>query len=181
MEMILLQTEEKMNKAIANFEHNLSQIRTGRANPAMLDGINVEYYGSATPLSQIAAITVPEGRQLQIKPYDPSSIEDIERAINEANLGINPQGDGESIRLNIPPLTEESRKLLVKDVSKYAEDTKVVIRNVRRDANDSIKKSKELTKDEISQGQEDVQKLTDQMIKKVDDIGKEKEKELMTV
>ena len=173
--------KDKMNKTIESFEHNLVQIRTGRANPAMLDGIEVDYYGSKTPLNQVSAITVPEGRQLLIKPYDKTLVEGIERALNEANLGINPQSDGENIRLNIPALTEESRKSLVKDVSKYAEDAKVAIRNIRRDANDAIKKDKELTKDDVQGYQDDVQELTDNMIKKVEEIAKVKEKELMTV
>lgn len=178
---ILMNTEERMIKSVESFEHNLAQIRTGRANPSMLDSISVEYYGSMTPLNQVSAITVPEGRQLLIKPFDPALVEVIERAINEANMGINPQSDGEQIRLNIPALTEDSRKLLVKDVSKFAEDAKVVIRNIRRDANDNIKKDKDLTKDEIASGQEDVQKLTDDTIKKIEEIAKNKEKELMTV
>ena len=180
-QIILDGSKEKMDKTIENYENNLVQIRTGRANPAMLDGISIDYYGAMTPLNQVSAITVPEGRQLLIKPYDKTLVEVIERAINEANLGIHPQSDGENIRLNIPALTEESRKVLVKDVAKYAEDAKVAIRNIRRDANDSIKKDKDLTKDDIQGYQDDVQKLTDDMIKKIDEIAKVKEKELMTV
>lgn len=180
-EVVLNNAKEKMEKSIANYETSLASIRTGRANPSMLDGIEVEYYGTMTPLNQVSAITVPEGRQLLIKPYDRSLVEGIERAINEANLGINPQSDGENIRLNIPALTEDSRKLLVKDVSKYAEEAKVAIRNIRRDANDSIKKDKELTKDEVSMYQDDIQKLSDDFIKKIDEIGKVKEKELMSI
>lgn len=180
-QIILDSSKEKMDKTIENYENNLVQIRTGRANPAMLDGISVDYYGAMTPLNQVSAITVPEGRQLLIKPYDKSLVDPIERAINEANLGIHPQSDGENIRLNIPPLTEESRKVLVKDVAKYAEDAKVAIRNIRRDANDSIKKDKDLTKDDIQGYQDDVQTLTDDMIKKIEEIAKVKEKELMTV
>lgn len=172
---------EKMDKSIANYEASLASIRTGRANPAMLDGIEVEYYGTMTPLNQVGAITVPEGRQLLIKPYDRTLVEAIEHAINAANLGINPQSDGENVRLNIPPLTEESRKLLVKDVSKYAEDAKVAIRNIRRDANDTIKKDKELTKDEVNIYQDEIQKLTDNYIKNIDEIAKAKEKELMSI
>ncbi|MDR3215693.1 MAG: ribosome recycling factor [Bacilli bacterium] len=171
----------KMNKSIESFEHSLSQLRTGRANPAMLDNIMIDYYGSETPLNQVAAITVPEGRQLLIKPYDKTTLQAIEHAINSADLGINPQSDGENIRLNIPPLTEETRKLLVKDVSKYAEDAKVAIRNIRRDANDTIKKDKELTKDDIQGYQDDIQDLTDKIIKKIDEISKKKEVELMSI
>ncbi|MEG0364414.1 MAG: ribosome recycling factor [Erysipelotrichales bacterium] len=181
MEAILSNAKEKMNKSIESFQYNIAQIRTGRANPAMLDPIEVEYYGSMTPLNQVSAISVPEGRQLLIKPFDPTLVDVIERAINEANMGVNPQSDGDQIRINIPPLTEETRKLLVKDVSKLAEEAKVAIRNIRRDANDSIKKNKDLTKDDISAGQDDVQALTDDMIKKIDELGKEKEKDLMSV
>jgi ribosome recycling factor len=181
MSDIINNTTSKMNKTIESFEHAIAQLRTGRANPSMLDGINVEYYGSPTPLNQIAAITVPEGRQLLIKPYDKTTIDIIEHAINEANLGINPQSDGENIRLNIPALTEETRKLLVKDVAKHGEDAKVAIRNIRRDANDSIKKDKELTKDDIQYFQDQVQELTNKMIKKIEDIGKNKEKDLMSI
>lgn len=178
---VLMNAEEKMNKSIESFEYSLAQIRTGRANPSMLDNISVEYYGSLTPLNQVSSISVPEGRQLLIKPFDPSLVSEIERAINEANLGINPQSDGDQIRLNIPALTEDSRKVLVKDVSKFAEDAKVAIRNIRRDANDTIKKDKELTKDDIASEQDEVQKLTDATIKKIEDIAAAKEKDLMTV
>jgi len=173
--------ENKMKKSIESFENALVQIRTGRANPAMLDNINVSYYGSETPLNQVAAISVPEGRQLLIKPFDKTLVGEIERAINEADLGINPQSDGENVRLNIPPLTEETRKLLVKDVSKVAEEAKVAIRNIRRDGNDAIKKDKELTKDEVTSYQDDVQKLTDKYIKDIDAIAKKKEEDLMKV
>jgi len=173
--------ENKMKKSIESFENALVQIRTGRANPAMLDNINVSYYGTETPLNQVAAISVPEGRQLLIKPYDKTLVNEIEKAINEADLGINPQSDGENIRLNIPPLTEETRKLLVKDVSKVAEEAKVAIRNIRRDGNDAIKKDKELTKDEVTSYQDDVQKLTDKYIKDIDAIAKKKEDDLMKV
>ena len=180
-QVVLENTQEKMNKTIESFEYNLVQIRTGRANPAMLDGIEVEYYGTMTPLNQVSAVSVPEGRQLLIKPFDKTLLDMIERAINEANLGINPQNDGENIRLNIPPLTEDSRKVLVKDVHKYAEDAKVAVRNIRRDANDAIKKDKDLTKDDVQGYQDDVQELTDKMIKKIDEIAKAKETDLMTV
>lgn len=173
--------KEKMAKAIENFNNNLSQIRTGRANPNMLDKITVEYYGTPTPLNQLAAISVPEGRQLLIKPYDRGVLDEIERAINEANLGIHPQNDGENIRLNIPPLTEESRKELAKDIFKYAEDAKIATRNVRRDANDAIKKDSNLTEDDVKGYQEDIQQLTDENVKLIDQIAKEKETEVLSV
>lgn len=178
---IITNAQQKMSKSIESFENALVQIRTGRANPNMLDGINVEYYGTPTPLNQVASVSVPEGRQLLIKPYDKSLVKDIERAINEAELGINPQSDGENVRLNIPPLTEETRKELVKEVYKIAEDAKVAIRNIRRDANDAIKKDKELKKDDIAAEQKDIQDLTDKNIKQIDEIAKKKEDELMTV
>lgn len=180
-EIIINNATEKMDKTIASYEIALASIRTGRANPAMLDGIEVEYYGTMTPLNQVSAISVPEGRQLLIKPFDRTLVDAIEHAINAANLGINPQSDGENVRLNIPPLTEESRKLLVKDVSKYAEDAKIAIRNIRRDANDTIKKDKELTKDEVTIYQDEIQKLTDKYIKNIDEIAKAKEKDLMSI
>lgn len=181
IDQVMDNTENKMKKVIENYEYNLVQIRTGRANPNMLENINVDYYGTMTPLNQVSAITVPEGRQLLIKPYDRTLLGSIEKAINEANLGINPQNDGENIRLNIPALTEETRKLLVKDVAKYAEEAKVGIRNVRRDANDNIKKEKDLSKDDIKAYQDDVQEMTDKMIKKIDEIAKNKEADLMKV
>lgn len=181
IEQVIENAQSKMDKVIENFEYNLVQIRTGRANPNMLESISIDYYGNMTPLNQVSAITVPEGRQLLIKPYDKSLLASIEKAINEANLGINPQSDGENIRLNIPALTEETRKLLVKDVAKYAEEAKVGIRNVRRDANDGIKKDKDLSKDEIKEYQDDVQEMTDVMIKKIDEIAKNKEADLMKV
>lgn len=181
IEQVIENAQSKMDKVIENFEYNLVQIRTGRANPNMLESISIDYYGNMTPLNQVSAITVPEGRQLLIKPYDKSLLASIEKAINEANLGINPQNDGENIRLNIPALTEETRKLLVKDVAKYAEEAKVGIRNVRRDANDNIKKEKDLSKDDIKAYQDDVQEMTDKMIKKIDEIAKNKEADLMKV
>lgn len=181
IEQVIENAQSKMDKVIENFEYNLVQIRTGRANPNMLESISIDYYGNMTPLNQVSAITVPEGRQLLIKPYDKSLLASIEKAINEANLGINPQSDGENIRLNIPALTEETRKLLVKDVAKYAEEAKVGIRNVRRDANDNIKKEKDLSKDDIKAYQDDVQEMTDKMIKKIDEIAKNKEADLMKV
>ena len=143
----LIKAEERMLKAIENLESNLKTIRTGRANPQMLEHVEVEYYGSPTPINQMASITVVEGRQLCIKPYDKSILKGIEKAINAANLGIAPQNDGEVIRLNVPTLTEETRKELTKTASKVGEEAKVAIRNIRRDANDAVKKNKELTED----------------------------------
>ena len=170
----------RMDKAIEALNHELITVRTGRANPNILDRVSVDYWGSMTPVNQVANISVVEGRQLVIKPYDRSSLKGIEHAILEANLGLNPQNDGTIIRISIPPLTEDRRKELVKQVSKMAEQAKVAIRNIRRDANDAIKKA-ELSEDEVKRAQEKIQKKTDEYIKKIDKIFKDKEKDILTV
>lgn len=170
-----------MNKAMDTLHSNLAQIRTGRANPNLLERVEVEYYGSPTPLNQMASITVVEGRQLCIKPYDKSILKEIEKAINVANLGLTPMNDGDTVRLNVPQLTEETRKELTKDASHVGEEAKIAIRNIRRDANDSIKKNKELTEDEVKKGNEKVQKLTDEFTKKVDEVVAQKSKEIMSI
>ncbi len=178
-EMILLETEEKMEKTIKAYKNELVNIRTGRANPSMLDRVMVDYYGSPTPLNQISGISVVEGRQLLVKPYDKSSMKDIERAVYEADLGLTPQNDGAVIRINIPPLTEERRKELVKQVKKLAEEAKIAIRNQRRKANDLVEKGED--EDAVKEGKKDIQKLTDKFIQEIDDITKDKESDLMTV
>lgn len=178
--MILDDAQERMEKAIDSYQRDLATVRTGRANPAMLDRVMVDYYGSPTPVNQIAGISVVEGRQLLIKPYDKSSIRDIERGVYEAELGLTPQNDGDVIRINVPPLTEERRKEFVKNVWKFAEHAKVAVRNIRRDANEEIKKC-DGSEDAIKDGQNKVQKLTDKFVKQIDEIGKEKEKDIMTV
>lgn len=180
IDMILEDTTERMNKTIESFQRDLTTVRTGRANPSMLDRVMVNYYGSPTPVNQIAGISVVEGRQLVIKPYDKSSIKDIEHGIYEAELGLAPQNDGEVIRIMVPALTEERRKEFAKQVWKFAENAKVSIRNIRRDSNDEIKKV-DGSEDEIKAGQEKVQKLTDKFVKEIDEIAKVKEKEIMTV
>ena len=180
IDLILEDASERMKKAIEAFQRDLSTIRTGRANPNMLDRVMVDYYGSPTPVSQIAGISVVEGRQLVIKPYDRSSIKDIEHAIYEAGLGLTPQNDGELIRIMVPALTEERRREFAKNVWKFAEHAKVSIRNIRRDANDEIKKT-DAREDEVKDGQERVQKLTDKFVKEIDEIAKNKEKDIMTV
>ncbi|WP_294579272.1 ribosome recycling factor [uncultured Thomasclavelia sp.] len=180
IDLILEDTSERMTKAIEAYRRDLATIRTGRANPNMLDRVMVNYYGSPTPVNQIAGISVVEGRQLVIKPYDKSSIKDIEHGIYEANLGLTPQNDGDLIRIMVPALTEERRREFAKNVWKFAEHAKVSIRNIRREANDEIKKS-DAREDEIKDGQERVQKLTDKFVKEIDEIGKEKEKDIMTV
>jgi len=179
--MEIKNVEEKMAKAIESFENNLTKVRTGRANPNMLDAILVDYYGSPTPINQIASISVQEGKTLCIKPYDASSLKDIERAINASDLGLPPVNDGACVRVSVPSLTEETRKGFCKDVSKMSEEAKVVIRNIRRDANDEIKKDKSLPEDQAKDLQEQVQKSTDKFIAKVDEVAKAKEKEIMTI
>ena len=173
--------KEKMAKSISSFEKNLVNIRTGRANPQILEAVNVDYYGTPTPLNQIASISVQEGKTLVIKPYDASSLKDIEKAINESNIGLPPVNDSTVIRITTPALTEETRKGFCKNIGKYAEEAKVSIRNIRRDANDEIKKDKSLAEDQAKGFQDDVQKLTDEYTKKVDELAKAKEKEVMTI
>lgn len=173
--------EEKMTKAISALEANLTKVRTGRANPNMLDSIEVDYYGSPTPINQIASISVQEGKTLCIKPYDKNSLKDIERAINSSDIGLPPLNDGTCIRITTPALTEETRKGFCKDIAKLAEDAKVAIRNIRRDGNDEVKKDKTLPEDEAKNLQEEIQKLTDKYVAKADEVAKAKEKEVMTI
>lgn len=181
MQIILDKTTEKMEKAMETLHHHLVGIRTGRANPAMLDRVEVDYYGSLTPINQMASIQVVEGRQLLIKPYDKSLVKDMEIAINAANIGFPVQNDGDVLRINIPTLTEETRKSLSKDASKVGEESKIAVRNVRRDANDVVKKDKELSEDLKKDAQERIQKITDEYIKKVDNTVKEKIDEIMSI
>ena len=180
MNEILNTTEERMMSAIDSLEKRLNNIRAGRANPSILNGINAEYYGVPTPLIQLATISVPEARMLQIKPFDRSCIGAIEKAIFEANIGLTPNNNGEVIILNIPALTEETRKEYVKQAKSISEESKIALRNIRQDANNDIKKL-EVTEDEIKTGQDDVQELINKYNKIVDDKTKEKETELMTV
>lgn len=172
---------DKMNKAVEALESNLRTIRTGRANPTILDRVEVEYYGSMTPINQVAGISVVEGRQLLIKPFDKNLLKEIERAISMADLGLMPQNDGTVIRISIPPLTEERRKAFTKDASKMGEDAKIAIRNIRRDAMDAAKKDSELPEDLKKQAQEDIQKETDKFIKNIDEIVKVKVQDIMSV
>ena len=180
MEEILLETETRMESAIDNLNKRLTNIRSGRANPAMLDSVMVSYYGVDTPLKQLATISVPEARMLQIKPYDRSSIGLIEKAIFEANIGLTPNNNGEVVILNIPAMTEETRREYVKQAKAIGEEAKIALRNIRQDANNDIKKL-EITEDEIKSGQEEVQQLIQKFNKKVEDIVSEKEKELMSI
>jgi len=176
--------EEKMQKSIDSVASDFSAVRAGRANAGVLDRIMVDYYGSPTPIQQIAAIASPDARTLLITPWDGSVLKAIEKAIQNSDLGINPQNDGKAIRLNFPQLTEERRKELVKQIHKYAENGKVAIRNIRRDAIDNFKKQEkksEITEDEMKQVEKDLQKLTDDSCKKLDELLAKKEKELMAV
>lgn len=179
-EMIILEATDNLDKAIENFDKRLKTVRAGRANPSSLDGIMVEYYGSMTPLKQLATISVPEARQLLIKPFDKSCLSAIEKAILTSNLGYTPGNDGETIRIVIPELTEERRRELVKQVKALAEDSKVSIRNIRHDALEEVKKC-ELPEDEAKGMEKDIQDLINEYNKKVEEKLKEKENELLTV
>jgi ribosome recycling factor len=175
--------EEKMEKTLSNLAEDYSTIRAGRANPAVLNKITVDYYGSPTPLQQVANISVPDARSLLISPWEPKMAKEIEKAIQASDIGINPSNDGSSVRLVFPELTEERRKDLVKDVKKKGEEAKVAVRNIRRDGNDTLKKLKgsEISEDSIKDLQNDLQKMTDDYIKKIDAAVDEKSKEIMTV
>lgn len=175
--------EERMEKAIAALKRELATLRAGRATPALLDRVQVEYYGSMTPVNQLANISTPDPRTLMIQPWDKSSLADIERAILKSDLGLTPANDGSMIRLSIPPLTEERRAELVKHTKKFGEEAKVAIRNIRRDANDDIKKLEktDISEDESRRHQEDIQKTTDKYIAEVDKVLVVKEKEIMEV
>ncbi len=182
MQAVLNECRDKMNKAIATLDKELSRFRTGRASVSLLDDVMVEYYGTMTPLNQLASISIPDSRTIAIQPWDRNAFSGIEKAIMKSDLGLNPVNDGKIIRINLPPLTEERRKELVKMAKKTAEDTKVALRNIRREANESLKKmknNKELTEDEMHKGYEEVQKIIDSYVERVDQILAEKEKEIM--
>lgn len=179
-EMIILELNEKMDKAISTLEKRFTTVRAGRANPSSLDGIMVEYYGSMTPLKQLATISVPEARQLLIKPFDKGCLKDIEKAILASNLGYNPGNDGETIRIIIPELTEERRRELVKQVKALAEEAKVAIRNIRREGIEAVSKL-EVSEDEEKGLEKDIQDIVNEYNKKVEAKLKEKEEELLTV
>ncbi len=184
MKEILKNTEEKMNKTVAVLERDYKAIRAGRANVSVLDKVNVDYYGCPTPIQQMAAISVPEPRVLMIQPWDASTLKDIEKAILTSDIGINPQNDGRVIRLSFPPLTEERRKEIVKDVYKSAEENKVAIRNTRRDAIEklkALKKNGEITEDDVADGEKKIQNLTDRFCKEIDELAAVKEKEILEI
>ncbi|RYL95314.1 ribosome recycling factor [Sporolactobacillus sp. THM7-4] len=183
-EDVLKEARERMDKTVQSFQRELVTIRAGRANPAILNKVTVEYYGAETPLNQLASITAPEARLLIVQPYDRSALANIERGILKSDLGITPTNDGTVIRIAIPPLTEERRQELVKLVKKFAEEAKVSVRNVRRDANERIKKmekNNELTKDDVRAATDEVQKITDKTIERVDRVAADKEKEMMDI
>ncbi|NLK95651.1 MAG: ribosome recycling factor [Clostridiales bacterium] len=184
MKDIIKNSDEKMNKTISKLKSDLSTMKAGRANPTMLDRIQVDYYGSLCPLTQVANVSAPEPRVLLITPWEKTILKDIEKAILKSDLGLNPSNDGNVIRLIVPELTEETRKALVKNVKKVGEESKVAIRSIRRDANDKIKalkKESDLSEDEIKKGEDEIQKKTDKFVKEIDEIVNAKEKEILSI
>lgn len=184
MDAVFTKTKDKMEKCLDVLSRDYKAVRAGRANPAILDRVTVDYYGTPTPVNQMAAISVPEPRMLMIQLWDASTLKDIEKAINTAEIGINPSNDGKVIRLVFPALTEERRKELVKDISKRGEEAKVAVRNVRRDAMDDIKKLKkdnEITEDDQKNGEKKLQDITDSYIKQVEEMVKKKEDEILSI
>lgn len=184
MKKVIDDMKVKMEKSIDVLDSEYKKLRAGRANPAVLDKVSVDYYGVPTPVNQLAVVNVPEARTLTVQPWDASTLKSIERAINEADIGINPQNDGKIIRLVFPPLTEERRKELAKDVHKMGEDSKVAIRSIRRDAVDKLKtmkKNSEITEDDQKQGEKKIQDLTDKYCKQIDTMSADKTKEIMEI
>jgi ribosome recycling factor len=182
MDAIIANAESKMKKSISSLESDYSGLRTGRASTALFDKIQVEYYGSTTPLNQVANISIPEARLVVIQPWDKNSLPDIEKAILSSELSLNPNNDGKVIRINIPPLTEERRKELVKMAKSLAEQGRVSIRNIRREANDTLKKEQkdgDISEDEMKKGLDEVQKITDSYVKIIDGLSSDKEKEIL--
>ncbi|MDD9304067.1 MAG: ribosome recycling factor [Desulfobacter sp.] len=181
---VLQETKERMGKSEKAFEHELTKVRTGRASQAILDGVKVDYYGTQTPLPQMATVSIPESRLITVKPWDVSVINEVEKAIFKANLGLTPSNDGKLIRIAIPPLTEDRRKEIAKNVAKICEDFKVAVRNIRRDSNEMIKdlqKEGDISEDDSFKAQKQVQEFTDLSIKKLDKIYEAKEKEILEV
>lgn len=184
MAEVMKETKEKMEQAVQAFSKNLATVRAGRANPKILDSVTVEYYGSYTPLNQLANVSAPEPRSLLITPYDKTAVGEIEKAILKADLGLTPSNDGDLIRISIPALTEERRKELVKVVNKYTEEARVQVRNIRRDANDQYRKAEkdgDLTEDELRTSEENVQKQTDKFVAELEQLAKNKETDIMEV
>ena len=184
MKEVLDNTKERMGKCINALESELGTIRAGRANPTVLDKITVDYYGVPTPINQMASVSVAEARILVVQPYDASQLKPIEKAIQASDLGINPANDGRVLRITFPQLTEDRRKELCKQVSKICEESKVAVRNVRRDGMDKIKakkKANEITEDDVKEAEKDIQKLTDKFVERIDKIGEDKSKEIMAI
>ncbi|MDD6808414.1 MAG: ribosome recycling factor [Oscillospiraceae bacterium] len=184
METVFKKAEEKMNKALDALSNDYAAIRAGRANPAVLDKVSVDYYGTATPINQVAAISISEARVLVIQPWDKSMIQPIEKAIQASDIGINPMNDGNVIRLTFPPLTEDRRREIAKEIKQRAEDAKVQIRNIRRDGMDDLKKLKKdsvITEDDLKTAEDKLQKLTDKFIKEIDGVASAKDKEIMSI
>ncbi|EHV5265009.1 ribosome recycling factor [Staphylococcus pseudintermedius] len=184
MKEIIQDAKTRMKKSTENLSRELAQINAGRANSNLLAGVQVDYYGASTPVQQLASINVPEARLLVVSPYDKTSLADIEKAIIAANLGVNPTSDGDVIRIMVPALTEERRKEIVKEVKKTGENAKVSIRNIRRDANDTLKRQEkvgDISEDELRNGSDEVQKITDSSIKEIDQLVADKEKDIMSV
>jgi len=181
IELYLEEAKELMGKAVTHLSHELTKIRAGKANPAMLDGLSVSYYGAMSPLSQVASVTTPDARSIFIKPWEKSLIPEIEKAIMTANLGLNPQNDGQQIIINVPMLTEERRKQLVKQVGQECEHGRISVRNVRKDTNESLKKVTGVSEDDIKNAEDRVQELTNDYINKIDSLMKKKEVEIVTV
>lgn len=184
MDTTLQQAKTKMKKSVDAMYDDFNTIRTGRASSALFDKIKIEYYGQPTPINQVATVSIPEARLVVIQPWDKSVLDDIEKAIQKSELSLNPNNDGKVIRINIPPLTEERRKEYVKMAKNMAEQARVAIRNIRRDANEDLKKqekSSDITEDDLKRGMDEIQKMTDDFIKKIDEALEEKEKEIMEV
>ena len=184
MKTVLKKAEERMNRRIDHLNDEFAAIRAGRANPAVLDRVVVDYYGAPTPVNQLAAVSVTEARTLMVQPWDASVLTQIERAIQMSDIGINPQNDGKALRMVFPPLTEERRKDIVKEIKALAEETKVGVRNVRRDTVDKFKKMKkdgEITEDDLKQAEKKTQDLTDKFVKEIDSLTEKKQKEIMSI
>lgn len=181
LDLYLEESKEQMTKALNHLGHELTKIRAGKANPSMLDGIMVAYYGALSPLNQVSSMTTPDARTIFIKPWEKGLIHEIERAILNANLGLNPQNDGQQVIINIPMLTEERRRQLVKQVSQECEQGRVSIRTIRKETNEELKKVKGVSEDDLKNAEEKVQKLTDEFITRIDNLMKKKETEIMTV
>jgi ribosome recycling factor len=184
IDLIISEASEKMDKSVDALKKDLKKIRTGRASLSLLDDVRVNYYNTPTPLNQLASLSVPESRMITIQPWDPSAIKEIEKAIMKSNLGLTPSSDGKIIRITMPPLTEDRRKDIVKQVNKVCEEYRIAVRNIRREGNDSLKtlkKDGDASEDDVTKAFDQIQKLTDEHVKQIDDLYKDKEKEILEV